>query len=72
MKIEILPDADAVARKAAEIIAAEARAAVAGARPFCHGCQRRPHAVANAACFSERRCAVGEPCMWSGGRAGRA
>jgi 6-phosphogluconolactonase len=29
MKIEILPDADAVARKAAEIIAAEARAAVA-------------------------------------------
>jgi 6-phosphogluconolactonase len=29
MKIEILPDADAVARKAAEIIAAEARSAVA-------------------------------------------
>ena len=29
MKIEILPDADAVARKAAEIIAAEARGAVA-------------------------------------------
>ncbi len=29
MKIEILPDADAVARKAAEIIAAEARASVA-------------------------------------------
>ena len=28
MKIEILPDADAVARKAAEIIAADARAAV--------------------------------------------
>src|SRR4030095_1872844 len=28
MKIEVLPDADAVARKAAEIIAAEARAAV--------------------------------------------
>src|ERR1700719_4530960 len=29
MKIEILPDADAVAQKGAEIIAAEARAAVA-------------------------------------------
>jgi hypothetical protein len=28
MKIEIFPDADAVARKGAEIIAAEARAAV--------------------------------------------
>ena len=28
MKIEVLPDADAVARKAAEVIAAEARAAV--------------------------------------------
>ena len=28
MKIEILPDADAVARKAAEVIAAEARASV--------------------------------------------
>jgi 6-phosphogluconolactonase len=34
MKIEILPDADAVARKAAEIIAAEARAAVAERNRF--------------------------------------
>src|SRR4030095_8316759 len=34
MKIEILPDADAVARKAAEIIAAEARAAVAARGRF--------------------------------------
>jgi 6-phosphogluconolactonase len=34
MKIEILPDADAVAQKAAEIIAAEARAAVAARGRF--------------------------------------
>ena len=34
MKIEILTDADAVARKAAEIIAAEARAAVAARGRF--------------------------------------
>src|SRR4030095_9541229 len=34
MKIEILPDADAVARKAAEIIAAEARSAVAARGRF--------------------------------------
>ena len=34
MKIEILPDVDAVARKAAEIIAAEARATVAGRGRF--------------------------------------
>jgi len=34
MKIEILPDADAVARKAAERIAAEARSAVAGRGRF--------------------------------------
>ena len=37
MKIEILADADAVAREAAKFIAAEARAAVASARPFRHG-----------------------------------
>jgi 6-phosphogluconolactonase len=34
MKIEILPDADAVARKAAELIAAEARSAVAARGRF--------------------------------------
>jgi 6-phosphogluconolactonase len=34
MKIEILPDADAVARKDAEIIAAEARVAVAERNRF--------------------------------------
>jgi 6-phosphogluconolactonase len=34
MKIEVLPDADAVARKAAEIIAAEARSAVAARGRF--------------------------------------
>ena len=34
MKIEVLPDADTVARKAAEIIVAEARSAVAARRRF--------------------------------------
>ena len=34
MKIDILPDADAVAREAAKIIAAEARAAVAARGRF--------------------------------------
>ena len=37
MNVEILIDADAVARKAAEIIAAEARAAVDGAWPLHYG-----------------------------------
>ena len=34
MKIEVLPDPDAVARRGAEIIAAEARATAAAGRPF--------------------------------------
>ena len=37
MKIEILPDADAVAQKGAEIIAAEARAAVKARGRFIVG-----------------------------------
>ena len=53
MKIEILPDADAVARKAAEAHCCRGSGVCPRARPFCHGRQRRPHAVANAACPSE-------------------
>ena len=64
MKIEVLPDADAVAREAAKIIAAEASGGCRGARPFHYGRQRRSHAVANAACSSRRRGPTGKACMW--------
>ena len=41
MRIQVLNDADTVAREAAKIIAAEARDAVGRARPFHNGRHRR-------------------------------
>jgi len=54
VKIEVHPDDDLVARKAAAIIAAEARATAASRGGFHHSGQRRPHAVVDAACIGRR------------------
>ena len=58
MKIEILADADAVAREAAKFIAAEARAAVAARGRFVMAVSGGHTPVANAACPGERRGAL--------------
>ena len=49
MQIEILPDADAVATRAAQFIAAAGARGGRGARPLHVRGERRPHAVADAA-----------------------
>ena len=60
MKIEILPDADTVAREAAKFIAAEARAAVAERGRFVMAVSGGHTPVANAACFGKRKSALGK------------
>ena len=72
MKIEVLADADAVAREAAAVIAAEAARGRGGARPLRRGGQRRPHAVADAARARRRGRAVGRRARGAGRRARRA
>jgi 6-phosphogluconolactonase len=59
MNVEILIDADAVARKAAEIIAAEARATVAERGRFIM-------AVENAACPGKRKGTLGRRARGAG------
>ncbi len=49
MKLEVLNDADSVARRGAEVIAGEARAAVNGPRLLHRRDQRRPDALGDAA-----------------------
>ena len=48
MKIEILADADAVARQAADIIAADATSSSGCARTLYHGCQWRTYPLGHA------------------------
>ena len=68
MKIEIFPDPDAVARKGAEIVAAEARAAVQQRGRFMLAVSGGHTPWAMFACSRKRRCSLGAGKYGASGR----
>jgi hypothetical protein len=66
MRIEVLTEADTVARKAATMIGADVRQSIAAPQSFHHDCQSRIHPMGNASGSCRRRRAAGKRAHISG------